>query len=85
MNYVWRGRFGSHDSRVLWLGNQPPGRDGRRLDSRWPALVGVGFVPKENLVGKAQFVGVSWRAGADLLKPWTWLNLDLRRFLQRIR
>jgi signal peptidase I len=55
------------------------------LDSRWPASVGVGFVPKENLIGQAKFVGVSWRAGADLMKPWTWLNLDWGRFLQRIR
>ncbi len=54
-------------------------------DSRWPMSVGVGFVPKENLIGKAQFVGVSWRAGASVLKPWTWLNLDLGRFLKRIR
>src|SRR5207302_8088595 len=54
------------------------------LDSRWPMSMGVGFVPKENLIGKAQFVGVSWRAGADLMKPWTWLNLDWGRFLQRI-
>jgi signal peptidase I len=55
------------------------------LDSRWPTAVGVGFVPKENLIGKAQIVGVSWRAGADILKPWTWLNLDVSRFFQPIR
>jgi signal peptidase I len=54
-------------------------------DSRWPMSIGVGFVPKENLVGKAQFVGMSWRAGASVLKPWTWLNLDVSRFLQPIR
>jgi signal peptidase I len=54
-------------------------------DSRWPMSVGVGFVPKENLIGKAQFVGVSWRAGASVLKPWTWLNLDPGRVLKPIR
>jgi signal peptidase I len=55
------------------------------LDSRWPKAVGVGFVPAENLVGKAQAVVVSWRAGASVLKPWTWLNLDLGRLWRPIR
>jgi len=55
------------------------------LDSRWPSAVGVGFVPAENLVGRAEAIGWSWRAGADLFKPWTWLNLDLSRAFQRIR
>jgi signal peptidase I len=46
---------------------------------------GVGFVPEENLVGKAQIVLVSWDTGIDegdnskatLFKPWTWFT-DLR-------
>ena len=54
------------------------------LDSRWPKEIGVGFVPAENLVGKAQMVMVSWRPGASVLKPWTWLNLDLKRLALRI-
>ncbi|HZZ32929.1 MAG TPA: signal peptidase I [Phenylobacterium sp.] len=54
-------------------------------DSRWPKELGVGFVPAENLVGKAQAVVLSWRDGASVLKPWTWLNLDVSRFLQRVR
>ena len=54
------------------------------LDSRWPAAVGVGFVPAENLIGKAQVVVLSWRGGASILKPWTWLSLDVSRFLQPI-
>jgi signal peptidase I len=55
------------------------------LDSRWPREVGVGFVPAENLIGRAEVIGVSWREGASVLKPWTWLNLDLSRFFRRIR
>jgi signal peptidase I len=47
-------------------------------DSRWPAGIGVGFVPAENLEARARLVLASWR-GASVLKPWTWLNLDLRR------
>ena len=55
------------------------------LDSRWPSEVGVGFVPAENLIGRAEFIGWSWKAGASLFKPWTWLNLDASRFMRRIR
>lgn len=54
------------------------------LDGRWPGSVGVGFVPAENVVGQARFVLLSWR-GASILKPWTWLNVDLSRFVQAIR
>jgi signal peptidase I len=39
------------------------------LDSRWPREVGVGFVPAENLVGRAEAVVLSWRQGASVLKP----------------
>jgi signal peptidase I len=56
------------------------------LDSRWPqAAGGVDFVPAENIVGRAEAIGWSWRAGASLFKPWTWLNLDWGRLFQRIR
>lgn len=54
-------------------------------DSVQPFLMssqpGVGFVPAENLVGKAEVILVSWKQGASLFKPWTWLlNLDFSRF-----
>ena len=39
--------------------------------------VGVGFVPEENLVGRAQIILLSWNAEATLFKPWTWF-LDAR-------
>jgi signal peptidase I len=54
------------------------------LDSRWPQEVGVGFVPAANLIGRAEAIGWSWRPGASLFKPWTWLNLDPSRFFRRI-
>ncbi|MGZ8362576.1 MAG: signal peptidase I [Caulobacteraceae bacterium] len=47
------------------------------LDSRFPESEGVGFVPAENLVGKAQIIMLSWNAKASLFKPWTWF-LDAR-------
>jgi signal peptidase I len=52
-------------------------------DSRVPPEAGgVGYLPAENLVGRAQIVLMSWNKGASLLKPWTWLNLNLNRFLK---
>jgi signal peptidase I len=54
------------------------------LDSRWPTEIGVGFVPADNMIGKAQFVMVSWNAGASIFKPWTWLDLRFDRLLKRI-
>jgi signal peptidase I len=47
-------------------------------DSRVPPEAGgVGYVPAENLVGKAQIILLSWSADATLFKPWTWI-LDAR-------
>lgn len=51
-------------------------------DSRWPQGVGMGFVPVENVIGKARLVLLSWRPGASVLKPWTWLDLRSDRFLR---
>jgi len=39
-----------------------------------PDNAGVGFVPAENLVGKADVILFSWKPGASLLKPWTWFT-----------
>lgn len=38
---------------------------------------GVGYVPAENLVGKAQIILLSWKPEASIFKPWTWV-LDAR-------
>lgn len=43
------------------------------------------MLPAENIVGRAEVVVMSWRQGAGLLKPWTWLNLQTDRFFQRVR
>jgi signal peptidase I len=55
------------------------------LDSRWPADVGVGLLPAENIVGKAEIVMASWKPGAGLFKPWTWFNLQAERFFKPVR
>jgi signal peptidase I len=49
-------------------------------DSRDPGG-GVGYVPAENLVGKAQIILLSWKPGASIFKPWTWvMNAQPSRF-----
>jgi signal peptidase I len=51
------------------------------MDSRLDASTGVGFVPAEDLVGKAEIILLSWKKGASLFKPWTWvMNLQPSRF-----
>ena len=55
------------------------------LDSRWPADVGVGLLPVGNVIGKAEIVLASWKPGASLFKPWTWLNLQWDRFFRPVR
>jgi signal peptidase I len=56
-------------------------------DSRVPpAEGGVGFVPAENLVGKAQIILLSWKPGASIFKPWTWvLNARPSRFFNLLQ
>jgi signal peptidase I len=51
-----------------------------------PALGGVGYVPAENLVGKAQIILLSWKPEASIFKPWTWI-LDARpsRFVKLLK
>jgi signal peptidase I len=38
-----------------------------------PEMQGVGYVPAENLVGKAEIILLSWHPGASIFKPWTWV------------
>lgn len=50
------------------------------IDSRVEQSSGVGMVPAENLVGKAQIILFSWQPGASLLNPMTWFKVRLSRF-----
>jgi signal peptidase I len=54
-------------------------------DSRDPGG-GVGYVPAENVEGKAQIIMLSWKAGASIFKPWTWvLNAQPSRFFHTLQ
>jgi signal peptidase I len=53
--------------------------DGKVGDS-----AGVGFVPEDNLVGRARIVILSWQESASFFKPWTWIDLRWNRFLRWI-
>lgn len=55
------------------------------LDSRWPRELGVGLLPAENIVGKAELVLASWKPGAAVYEPWTWVNLQWGRFARPVR
>ena len=48
------------------------------LDKFIPGDAGVGFVPEEDLIGRAQLILFSVKPGASLLKPQTWAS-SLRR------
>jgi signal peptidase I len=53
------------------------------IDSRVERSAGVGFVPEQNLVGKAQIIAFSWEPGASLFKPTTWFtNIRPSRFFR---
>ncbi|MBX3485952.1 signal peptidase I [Phenylobacterium sp.] len=55
-------------------------------DSRVPpAMNGVGFVPAENLIGRPRFILASWKGGAEIFKPWTWvMRFDPGRLLKPV-
>ncbi|ANU08204.1 signal peptidase I [Paraurantiacibacter namhicola] len=46
------------------------------LDSRFPAEAdfGVGYLPAENIVGRASFIAFSTDGSASWIKPWTWFT-----------
>ncbi|MDA8707901.1 signal peptidase I [Hellea sp.] len=46
---------------------------------------GAGFVPTENLMGKAEFVLLSVDNDFALFKPWTWANMRGDRFFKGIK
>jgi signal peptidase I len=56
------------------------------VDAFVPDEKGVGFVPEENLEGHAQIILLSWKKGASLFKPWTWvLNAQPSRFFHVLK
>ena len=84
-------RDNSADSRFdPGLAPEDPKLGGCGWDSRLDAILryetGVGFVPEENLVGKAQIIMVSWTDKASIFKPWTWFTqVRPDRFLRLLK
>ncbi|MEM6682853.1 MAG: signal peptidase I [Pseudomonadota bacterium] len=55
-------------------------------DSRRPKSIGVGFVPYENLVGRAEIIFFSTNGDARLWTPWRWFTAArYSRFLNSLR
>jgi len=51
------------------------------IDSREQSAMGVGLVPAENLIGKAEMILFSWHEGASLWNPVSWFTkVRLDRF-----
>ena len=56
------------------------------VDANIPDEKGVGFVPEQNLEGRAQIILLSWSKGASLFKPWTWvMNARPSRFFKVLK
>ncbi|WP_426016849.1 signal peptidase I [Brevundimonas sp. DWR2-3-1b1] len=55
------------------------------IDSRVEQSSGVGMVPAENLVGKAQIILFSWKPGSSLWNPVSWFNVRLDRFFNVLK
>ncbi len=59
-------------------GEVPPGEAScpwnSDVDNRVQPDLGVGFVPANDLVGRADIILFSWKPGASLFKPWTWVS-----------
>jgi signal peptidase I len=71
------------DGHYFFMGDNRDNSVDSRVD---PAAGGVGYVPAENLVGRARFVGLSWEEGASLFKPWTWFtDARVSRFFKGLK
>ncbi len=71
------------EGHYFMMGDNRDNSQDSRVDQ---AQDGVGYVPAENLVGKAQIILFSWREEASLFKPWTWFT-EARpgRFFHRLK
>jgi len=52
-------------------------RDNSR-DSRWPSSVGVGYIPEENIIGKAKWITLSFDNYSSFWQAWKWFPEERR-------
>tara|TARA_R110002096_G_scaffold435770_1_gene662636 strand:+ start:105506 stop:106309 length:804 start_codon:yes stop_codon:yes gene_type:complete len=54
-------------------------------DSRWPSSVGVGYIPAENIIGKAKWITLSFDNKSAFWEIWKWFPAERReRFFSTI-
>jgi signal peptidase I len=54
-------------------------------DSRWPSSIGVGYVPTENVIGKAKWITLSFDNYSAIWEFWKWFPAERReRFFSTI-
>ncbi len=81
-------RDNSLDSRVYRKSgsySSCPGQRDTQITIDSPVTWEVGFVPFENLIGRAEFLFFSHETSASMLKPWTWpTGIRFRRFFNGV-
>jgi signal peptidase I len=56
------------------------------LDSRWPKDTGVGYIPDENIIGRAEWITLSFDNYSKLWEFWKWFPAERReRFFSKIK
>ena len=54
-------------------------------DSRWPSNIGVGYIPAENIIGKAKWITLSFDNNSAFWEIWKWFPAERReRFFSKI-
>lgn len=81
------GRADDSDAFIVPAGHYFAMGDNRdnSQDSRWPSSTGVGYIPEENIIGKAKWITLSFDNYSALWEVWKWFPEERRdRFFTTI-